>query len=1469
MTLLRRLGSLLVSCAFASTLLLVSTPALVAAASCQATNKTAYTVTVCITAPASGATIHGDVQTTATVSFTGASPGVQRVLFNLDGTYLLTDFSDPYTFKLPSNLWVDGAHTVSASALLRDGVTSTAATVDVNFSNGVTQPPTAPSDFTVKSTSASHPVVAASGDGPDGSVASDQVAALIAGWDPDLALYLGDIYEDGSVAEMYNWYGLTGWGDLAPITNPVVGNHEYTAGVAPGYFGYWHQPPHYYAFTASAWHVIALDSTSQFNQTSPGTAQYNWLQNQLTNNPAPCTLVYFHHPVYSVGPQGNTAALQDIWKLMVDQGVDLVLTGHDHSYQRWTPIDRNGNASPTGVTQFVVGTAGHGIQAFVRTDPKMVVGFDTSPASFGALKLTLNPSGAGYVFADTSDVAHDGGALQCSGTPADTTPPTQITDLAATAPLGGYVNLTWSASVDDVGVTGYRILRNGALLTTTWDTHFKDTEVVPGASYSYQVVALDPAGHQSSPSNVAMAMPPADGGLIFVDDFESGNLGQWNASGAFTVDTSQPFAGAYGAREVADGGAAAFVTHDFSSAQTDLYYRVRFNILSQDTVSDYLMRVRTAGNQSLIGISVSSTGKLSYRNDTPGGVNHASSVTVTGNAWHEVQMRVKVAGSSGAVSFWYDGVPVPELTNVEDLGTVGVGRLQIGDNATPRTHEVLFDDVAASVGFVDDTPPPPPDTAPPSAPGTLSATATAPDRVDLAWGAATDDVGVTGYDIYRADSSDAAEGPVLLTTVDGASTAYTDVVAPETTYDYTVRARDAADNVGPAGNTASVTTPALPTSGTFTFNVGADSYVNSSNGSSNYGTATSLRIDASPEQITYLRFDLSGMGGMATQVTLRLYAQANGSAGCSVLPVADSSWGETSITWSNAPARGSPVATCSGFSANSWVEVALPASLVTGNGPLSLAISDPSSTATRFSSREGGSAAQLMVTTTEPDGVPPSAPGTLTATAAGSSAIDLAWGAATDDVGVVAYDIYRDGGLLTSVSGGTLSHQDTGLASASTHDYHVVARDGGGNTGPPGNTASATTDTAPTSGTWTFAAAADSYVDASNATANYGTSTQLRIDASPQQISYLRFDISGVSGSVSGVTLRLYAQAKGSKGCSVLPVADSTWGETTINWNNAPARGSSAASCASFSANSWVEVSLPVGLVSGNGSLSLAISNPSSTSTRFSSREGSTPAQLVVVTSAPDGVAPSAPGTLSATAVGANAIALAWGAATDNIGVVAYDIYRDSGLLTSVGGSTLSYQDGGLAASSTHSYTVSARDSSGNVGLSSNPASATTAAAPASGTWTFSAAADSYVDASKATSNFGTATSLRIDASPQQISYLRFDLPGVVGTVSSVTVRLYALARGNAGCEVLSVADSSWGETAINWNNAPALGPTVGNCAKFSVNSWVEVTLPVSLVSGNGSLSLAISDPSNTATRFSSREGGTAAQLVVVTVSTP
>lgn len=379
-----------------------------------------YTVEVCITSPASGATFAGNGTITGTVSMvSGTNPGTQKMVFYLNGVYLLTDYSNPYTFTLPTNRWVDGAYTLSAEAVMRDGFTTTQASIPVTFSTGTGTPPVNGNTFTPTSGRPANGqpfVVAAVGDGAGGEATATSVTNLIASLNPNLFLYIGDVYEKGSVAEYYNWYGNSGsfFDQFRSITDPTIGNHDYLTGDKSPYTYYWDNIPDYYSFNANGWHFISLNSNSSFIGVGPTSAQYLWLQQDLAANTSPCTIAFYHHTYFSIGPEGTKAAMGDIWKLLAQNHVDIVLNGHNHDYERWTPMDENGVPSLSGMTEFVVAVGGHSLQTVVNSDPRVAFWTDANPAAFGALFLTLNPTNATFSFRSAANGAVlDSGTIPC------------------------------------------------------------------------------------------------------------------------------------------------------------------------------------------------------------------------------------------------------------------------------------------------------------------------------------------------------------------------------------------------------------------------------------------------------------------------------------------------------------------------------------------------------------------------------------------------------------------------------------------------------------------------------------------------------------------------------------------------------------------------------------------------------------------------------------------------------------------------------------------------------------------------------------------------------------------------------------------------------------------------------------------------------------------------------------------------
>ena len=383
----------------------------------------AYTVKLCFTSPESGSSLSGNASVTASIEVTGKNPGVKRMKFNLGKKYLLTDFTNPYTFSLPTNKWADGTYTLYVTVLMQDGFTSAQAEIPVSFSNGNVKAPVNTVSFTPSTgtTPASGQpfVVAAAGDGAGGEKTADTVVNLVKSLNPNLFLYLGDVYESGSVTEFYNWYGdgSNYFSSLRAITDPTIGNHEYGAGPsAPGYFDYWNNIPNYYSFNAGGWHFISLNANSARIDVSPTGSEYQWLQQDLASNTSPCTIAFYHEPLFNIGAEGPAPSLASIWALLAQNGVSIVLNGHDHDYQRWVPLDGNGQPSPNGITEFVAGGGGHGIQKLSKYDSRVAYSNAIAPTTFGVLLLKLGQSSANFTYQSVNGSVLDTGTITCKGT---------------------------------------------------------------------------------------------------------------------------------------------------------------------------------------------------------------------------------------------------------------------------------------------------------------------------------------------------------------------------------------------------------------------------------------------------------------------------------------------------------------------------------------------------------------------------------------------------------------------------------------------------------------------------------------------------------------------------------------------------------------------------------------------------------------------------------------------------------------------------------------------------------------------------------------------------------------------------------------------------------------------------------------------------------------------------------------------
>ncbi len=544
----------------------------------------------------------------------------------------------------------------------------------------------------------------------------------------------------------------------------------------------------------------------------------------------------------------------------------------------------------------------------------------------------------------------------------DTTPPTTPTGLSATATSAPQVNLSWNASTDNVGVSGYTVYRGGTALATVSGSTlaYVDKSVLGSSTYSYTVDAFDAAGNhspQSAPVSVT------------------------------TPDTTPP--------SVPAGVSAVAV----SVSEIDVSW--------------------SASNDN-VGV----TGYTVYRNGT------------------------LLATVGAAVTSWHDTTVSPSTTysyTIDAFDAAG-------------NHSAQSPPAAATTPAV-------PDTTPPSVPAGVAAKVGPVGEVDVSWGASIDNVGVTGYTVYR-------DG-VALGTVSGATLAYADKsVLGSTTYGYTVDAFDAAGNhSAQSAPTAAVTTPdwTPPTTPT-----GLTARVIS-------GGEIDLSWTASADNVAVTGYTVyrNGVAIATTTAGTQAYADTGVGQGFTYTYKVDAFDAAGNHSSQSAPvsattpddlpptvpgnltaAAASPTSVVVSWSA-STDNVAVAGydvirdgiQLVTLGpgaftyGDIVAAGSTHAYTVDAFDAagNHSGSPQAISVTTPTADTTPPTVPTGLTATANGSTQVGLGWNAATDNVAVTGYTIYRNGTLLATVGGSVLAYSDTTVGLATDYTYTVDAFDAAGN----------------------------------------------------------------------------------------------------------------------------------------------------------------------------------------------------------------------------------------------------------------------------------------------------------------------------------------------------------------------------------------------------------------------------------------
>jgi len=217
---------------------------------------------------------------------------------------------------------------------------------------------------------------------------------------PGTVFAAGDLaYQRGTYEEFVKCYGPT-WGRFKARTRPTPGNHEYDGATATGYFRYWggragDPGKGYYSYDLGSWHIVVLNTNCgsiQLGGCAEGSPEEAWLKQDLATHPNVCTLAYGHHALFSSGlfpKHAEHPELHAFWQDLYDAHAEIVLAGHEHSYERFAPQNPEGNPDPDhGIREFVVGTGGRSHTPLGYAKPNSEVRDDKT---YGVLKLTLFP----------------------------------------------------------------------------------------------------------------------------------------------------------------------------------------------------------------------------------------------------------------------------------------------------------------------------------------------------------------------------------------------------------------------------------------------------------------------------------------------------------------------------------------------------------------------------------------------------------------------------------------------------------------------------------------------------------------------------------------------------------------------------------------------------------------------------------------------------------------------------------------------------------------------------------------------------------------------------------------------------------------------------------------------------------------------------------------------------------------------
>ena len=680
----------------------------------------------------------------------------------------------------------------------------------------------------------------------------------------------------------------------------------------------------------------------------------------------------------------------------------------------------------------------------------------------------------------------------------------------------------------------------------------------------------------------------------------------------------------------------------------------------------------------------------------------------------------------------------------------------------------------------------------------------------------------------------------------------------------------------------------------------ADAYVQSDQAGANFGTAATLNnVSGTPEALAFLKFDVSGVSGTITKATFRVFTQTSSGSGYALRTVADTTWSETALNYTNRPAVGAVIGSAVNITANTWTSVDV-TSVVKTTGTYSFEMNATSANLKKYASRESGANAPQLVLETSAPASQPAAVSAVNASTPQTAAVNTAYATnlaakvvdasaqpvAGVTVSFAAPSTGASGSFGSSGASATAISGADGVATAPQFTANATA-------GPFTVAASVTGVSTPASFSLTNQAAsgpttvtilpsADSYVESDLPSTNFGPSAVLKNNTTPDTRAYLKFNVTGIAGTVTKATFRAYTQTSSGSGYELHGVADNSWVEPGLTYSNRPAVGGMIGSAVNFTANTWTSVDAST-YVKAAGTYSFEMNGTSTNLKQYSSREGANPAQLVI-----QYTPAAAPASLSAIAGGGQTTTVGTAFSTQ-LAVKAVDASSQpvagasvifsapasgAGAAFAGGLSTASVTTGADGIATAPQLVANATAGAYQVSASTNGASSAvtfnltnTPAAPPS-TPTAVDVADSYVRSDVPAGNYGSAAVLIGRTSPEIDSYVKFDVSGLSAAPLKAVLRLWAETTGTTTYKVYQVADSSWTESGLAFTNKPAFGALAATSGPTTADTWMDLDV-TGAVSGNGLMTLGFTTGSTAGKNFGSREDASHAPQLLLTAEPP